>query len=281
MKNVSLRNLITWVRICTIALILVIASVFLFSFAIAKLNADFLKELGITKSDADKKITNSVLGGYLDSYGIKNAANIAIGNRGAVTQNLLPYTKKYLLSEAFKKEYALLKENNKPVQQKIQSPEEMQQETIAQYKKGVSDMEAIVKKADATLKPTFEKALADDKKQLKEAEDPKNKAYLNYAKNYPQLLKNIEEQHKNLIAVWKNKYPTNYILFVKQRLIQFLEETKDIDFAAELISKNGKKTFANKNYENKSSRWKMAFRAGKEVIFPARTFVEQWVNEIK
>jgi vacuolar-type H+-ATPase subunit E/Vma4 len=254
---------------------------FLFSFTVARLNGDFLKELGITKTAADKKITNSILAGSIDVYGVKNAVNLAIGNRNAVTQDLLVYTKKYVTTDVFKKEYALLKESNKPMQEKIKSPEEMQQETIAQYKKGVSDMEAIIKKADASLKPTFEKALAESKKQLKEAESPNNKSYVNYAKNYPQFLKNVEEDYKKLLTDWENKYPANHMLFVKQRLVQFLEETKDIDFMAALVSKNGKKVFVNKNYESKSSRWKMAFRAGKEVVMPARAFVEQWINEIK
>jgi hypothetical protein len=64
-------------------------------------------------------------------------------------------------------------------------------------------------------------------------------------------------------------------------LQQFLDETKDIDFSAELVERNGKKYFANKAYEQKSSRWKMAFRAGREVVEPARVFVKQWLTEIK
>jgi hypothetical protein len=62
---------------------------------------------------------------------------------------------------------------------------------------------------------------------------------------------------------------------------KFLEETKDIDFAASLRDKGGKKVFTNPNYESKDKQWKMAFRAGKEVIDPARIFVQKWLEEIK
>jgi hypothetical protein len=48
-----------------------------------------------------------------------------------------------------------------------------------------------------------------------------------------------------------------------------------------LFVKNGKKVFVNRAYESKNNRWKMAFRAGKEVVQPARAFVQQWLGEIK
>ncbi len=62
---------------------------------------------------------------------------------------------------------------------------------------------------------------------------------------------------------------------------KFLDEMSNIDFDAALTEKNGKQLFVNPDYERKSNRWKMAFRAGKEVIEPARIFVQQWADEIK
>jgi hypothetical protein len=68
---------------------------------------------------------------------------------------------------------------------------------------------------------------------------------------------------------------------VKKRLQEFLNTTNGIDFSAELTEKNGKKVFVNPDYERKDGRWKMAFRAGKEVVEPARNFVQKWIGEIK
>jgi hypothetical protein len=184
-------------------------------------------------------------------------------------------------TEAFKKEYAVLKENNKPVENKVQTPDEMRNETIGIYKKSIAETEANLKKADASLKPIFENVLVEAKKQLKEAEDPNNKSFANYKKNYDQLLKSSQQSYTQSLQEWEKTYPSNHMLFVKQRLVKFLEETKDIDFGAELILKNGKKIFVNPAYErNKGSYWKMAFRAGREVIEPARTFVTEWLKEI-
>jgi hypothetical protein len=68
---------------------------------------------------------------------------------------------------------------------------------------------------------------------------------------------------------------------VKKRLDEFLTITKDVDFSAVLTTKYNKQVFVNAGYERKDARWKMAFRAGKEVVDPAREFAQQWIEEIK
>lgn len=252
-----------------------------FSFTRAHRYADdFLKQLGISKADADRKISGSILGGYLDQYGASNAKHIALSNRAAVATDLLVYTKKYVGSEAFRKEYLATREQEKPALNSIQSPEDMQQGLIQQYRKSVADIEASVRSADASIKPMFEKMLVDARKQLKDAEDPNNKMIATYRKNYPQALADIETGNKRMLAEWEKKYPLDHRLFVKMRLQQFLDETDDIDFNAELVQRNGKKYFANKAYESKGNRWKMAFRAGKEVVETSRAFVQRWIEEI-
>jgi hypothetical protein len=281
MKKVSLNNLPAMRKACIITLALAIISIFLFSFAVNKLNADFLKELGINKSEADNKITRSILGGYLDISGAKNAKNIVLGNRTAVAKDLLAYVKQYVNSGAFINEYSALKESNKPAENKPKTPEEIRNETVAAYKKSVAEMEEAIKKADANTKPVFQQILEQSKKLLKDAEDPNNKSMAGYAKAYPDMVKASQESYAGQLKQWEEQYPANHMLFVKQRLDQFLEETKDVDFAAELVTQNGKKKFVNPAYEKKSNRWKMAFRAGKEVVEPARAFVHQWIAEIK
>ncbi len=253
---------------------------FLLSFTVQRINNDFLKALGISQTEADKKITNSLLGGYLDSYGLKNAKNIATGNRTAVVNDLMAYSKKYVTTPAFKKEYATLKASHKPEQYKVQTPEELFKSTIEQYKKSVVEAEGYLKKSDATSKPIFENLVVEAKKMLKNAEDPNNKEIQRYTKGYPELVRISQESYDRDLQKWEENYPANELLFIKKRLVQFLDETKDIDFAAETTVKNGKKVFVNPAYERKGNRWKMAYRAGKEVVAPARTFVEQWLAEI-
>jgi len=268
-------------RIATIMAALITASFFLFSFTVNRFAEDFLQQLGITKVSANEKITNSILGGYLDQYGLQKAKNIALGNRGAVTKDLLAYTKQYVNSAAFQKEYNLLRENNKPAPNSIQSPEEMRTGMIEQYKKSVAETEANLKKSDSSMKKIFEPILVSLRQELKNAQDPNNKMLANYKKNYPEMIKSMEASNRQRLADWEAKYPADKLVFVKERLKQFMEETSNIDFSASLIEKNGKKYFTNPAYEHKGNRWKLAFRAGKEVVEPARAFVQGWIAEIK
>ena len=281
MKKLISKKAINGFRLGLAGMLLVTLSISFFSFTVNKLTGDFLQQLGLSKANADEKIVNSLLGGYVDTYGLSNVKNIALGNRTAVTKDLLAYIKQYAGSAAFKKEYATLKEKNKPALSTVQTPEAFKKEAIEQLKKAVAEMEGYYKNADASLKPIFEKSLADGKKQLKDAEDPNNKIYLNYAKNYDQFVKGNEERNKFMLKSWEETYPDNQLLYIKKHLQNFLTNTADIDFAAETVNKNGKKIFVNPVYERKANYWKMAYRAGKEVVEPSRAFVTQWLEEIQ
>jgi hypothetical protein len=281
MKTLSTKRLAITATVYFTTVLLVFSYLLLSSFTTHKMVDDFFKQLGITKTNADEKIAGSILGGSIDIYGIKNAKNIALGNRKAVVLDLLNYTKKYVNSPAFAKQYLAMKEQYKPKESIAQTPEAMKAENIANAKKFVTDMEATVKKADPSMKSIFEKSLLDAQKNLKDAEDPNNKQYIRYAKNYEGLVKTFKENYNFQLAEWEKRYPANHLLYIKVRLQEFQGATKDIDFAAELKVKNGKKIFVNPDYERKDNRWKMAFRAGKEVVEPAREFVQKWIEEIQ
>jgi hypothetical protein len=281
MKKNTIKKHIRKGKAAIAVLTLLTGAFFFFSFTIKNFTGDFLKQLGISKADADAKIIYAILHSSFDQYGLRNAKNISMGTRAAVVKDIMQYTKTYVNSAAFLKAYNELKQKEKPEKRTMQTPEEMQKDLIAQSKKGIADIEASAQKSDASMKPIFEKMALEAKKRLKEAEDPNNKMIANYRENYPQALKDMESINVHLLAKWEAEYPTNHLQFVKMRMQQFLDETKNIDFSAELIEKNGKKYFANKAYESKGNRWKMAFRAGKDAVETARTFTQQWMTEIQ
>lgn len=282
MKKLLFKKVKMFLRVCSVFCLLTIMSLFIYAFTFSRFNDDFLKELGIVKTEADKKICGSMLGGSIDVYGVRHIKNIAVGNRSAVVKDLLVYVKKYVISGGFVAEYAAMKENNKPeALQKAELPEVMRANMIRQAKDFVQHSEELVKKSTPETRAMFEEALKGAKQNLKDAEDPENKYIKAYTKNHEVLQQSIEQSNASMLKDWEARYPSNHLLFVKIRLQQFLDETDDIDFNAALTEKNGKKLFTNPTYERKSNRWKMAFRAGKEVIEPARAFVQHWINEIK
>lgn len=283
MKKTLTEKMIMRLRLCIAGLLLVILGLFLFSFTIQqRMQEDFLKQLGLTKSQADERISQGLLGGYLNHYGIKNLKNIMLDNRGQVVQDLAAYAKQYTGTDAFKKAYAALKEANKPAPvQKVETPEEMRVSTIKMAKEYLQQTEESIKKAAPDMKKLYEQALDAAKKNLKDAEDPNNKMLKNYTQNYEGLKKAMEESYDNQLREWEKKYPTNHLLYVKEKLQAYLDATEDIDFNAELTERKGIKYFVNQGYERKGNRWKLAFRAGKDAVETGRNFARQWIAEIK
>jgi hypothetical protein len=281
MKQINSHGIISSFTKIIIAVLLLISVFALNSFITHRVGEEFLKQLGISKSSANEKIYNSIIGGYFDSYGVKNAKNILAGNRGKVANDLLVYTKLYVNSEAFKKEYEAMRQTRKPKAEIIKTVEDIKKENISTFKKMVAETETNLKTASKEMKPIFENVLVEGRKALADAESPDNKFYSSYSQSYPQMVKDADARYQGQLNEWEEKYPANQLQFVKKRLEEFLTITSDIDFTAALITKYNKQVFVNAGYERKDARWKMAYRAGKEVVDPARQFARQWIEEIK
>ena len=143
------------------------------SFTTAKLVEDFMQQLGITQAQLNKNISNTILGGSLNYYGAKNLKTLAFKDRAGIATEVCKYTKDYVQSDAFQKDYAQMRESNKPREgNKILTPEEMRADMVSRLKESITKTEASLKTANAQMKPIFEDLLKQTKKQLKEAEDP-------------------------------------------------------------------------------------------------------------
>jgi hypothetical protein len=269
-------------RITALLLLAAFMGMLLVSFTTRKMYEDMLGKLGLTKEDANTRISQSLLNGYLNYYGIRNLHSIATGDRAAIVKDLTAYAKQYAGSEAFKKDYEQLRERNKPqAPQKMQTAEEMRAEMIGIAANNIKKFEADLKTANAQMKPINEQMLAESRKMLKEYEDPNNEMIRTYAQNYKESERIQQEAYQNVLKGWEAKYPVNQLYFVKTRLQEFLTATEGIDFNAALIERNGKKYFTDQKYEYKGSRWKMGYRAGKDAVETARAFAEQWLTEMK
>src|SRR5687768_12863825 len=134
MKQHSLRR--SSIHIFLLTLILAILGASLISFRTGQIYGDFLKQLGITKQEANEKISSSFLAGGLDHYGIRNLKSILTNDRAAVVKDLASYAKQYAGSAEYVKQYMALKESNKPQPYKLETPDEMRNNMILQAKEG-------------------------------------------------------------------------------------------------------------------------------------------------
>lgn len=281
MKQQSMNTLVSWIRICITGLILCIFSLVLFSFVATKRMGDEIwKQLGLNKQTGTEGIYRSFTGGYLYYYDARNAKNIASGNRLAIAKDLLDYTRQYVNSDAFKKEYEQERKNampEAPVAKTMRTKKEIQQEEIAKTEKSIRDMEKSMKEFDADMRKNMQPVLDMFKKTLKEYQDPNHQYFEALVMNQQYEKEGDIRSYEERLKRWKENYPSDFTPVLKLRLQKFLDLTKDVDFNAELKTVHSLKKFVNPAYERKPTEWKQAYRAGKDVTEYARSFAEKWM----
>ncbi len=270
-------------RIAATALMLVMSCIVFMSYTTKKITDDVWKLLGTTEKDGKLSIAQSFRQGNLFAYGVKNAKNIALGNRATVVTNLLDYTKKYLTTPAFIKEYESYRENMKPQPpEPMKTKESIREKFIKDAEQGIKNIEKILPSiADAKNKKTLTDQIEIQKKQIEDYKSPNSKMIEMSWQGEQNNFKWRNDEYLKSVKQWEVDFPEKSSQLIRLRLTQFLEITKAIDYNAALTERNGKKFFTNPKYEAMSLQWKMAFRAGKEVTETARTFAQQWLTELK
>lgn len=265
--------------------VLLLSTSFLFSSYKAHRAADDIwKALGLSQQAGTDGIKNSFLNGYLYYYGARKAKNIALNDRKAIAQDLLIYTKQYISSPAFKKQYEDIRKSAQPQEPtpiKQRTIEEIQKEEIAKTEKSIKDMEKTLKEVSADIAKSLRPVLDMQKQNLKDYQNPKNQLFsiIQQGEKYQQ--EDQERRYKENTELWKKNYPENINQFIAGKLQKMLDATKGIDYNAALVEKYNKKRFVNPAYEGKNTEWKQGFRAGKDVTETARAFAQQWLSELK
>lgn len=285
MEQKCLRATLIRVRVLAVACLLTILSILLFSFkAQQKVADDVWKMIGMTKKAGEEGIYNSFLYGYLSYYGAGNIKKIAMGDRAQVAKDLLAYTKQYVNSESFRKAYAsyrLAGMPQEPTLKTVRTKEQVQKDEIAKTEKILKETEENMKQLSADLKKSLEGVVILYKNQLKEYQNVNNPIFESIIQGEKYDNESAVKNYESNMARWKKDLPEDPTEIIRQRLQKMLDLTKDVDYNAELVEKYGKKRFVKPEYERKGTEWKQAFRAGKEVTEISRTFVEQWLKEMK
>jgi len=238
-------------------------------------------QLGITEKTGIENIRQSFLEGYLYSYGASAAKKIATGDRVAVAQDVLNYSKAYVNTPEFIKAYEQSRRSNMPVKPQPQkTKEQIQQERIAELDKSISEGEKSMKSLPKDLIEPFKEVQQMLMDQKKDYENPDSEMLALMVEGEKYTHKNAMDQYESQMSQWQKDFPADHRSMLKARLEKFLQLTADVDFNATLKEINHTKKFVNPVYENKPDEWKMAYRAGKPVVDAARTFARQWLTEL-
>jgi hypothetical protein len=237
---------------------------------------DVLSDLKISKKDAASETVQSLAGGQVNTWRVRSVFKAASpATRAALVEQTLIWTKAYVSSPQFAKDYAAYREQAKPqppertqtVDEELAERRKEREEQLAEAKKNVAEMPAEYRK----IAEEGYKAAAASMKQMDTPEFRKMER-----DGIVMQRKQEDENHEEALARWEEEYPADPKELVKARLEQFLEATEDVDFDAKL---NGRK-FASAQYERKPQEWKLAYRAGKEPVEKARAFAEAWLKEL-
>jgi hypothetical protein len=241
---------------------------------------DVLSLLGITPQAA-KQAVNSVINAGVYNPGLPAGAFklMPAAARAEAVAAGVAWLKTYIASAEFKQKYAEIREAHKPGAPEFEgTPEEEIKRADDEQKQAAEES----KKALSALP-------ADQRAQIEEAMKAAQTAAARM--NTPEMRKmrldaikadraNRTRQFEQETATWKRDYPESAAPIIAKRLREFLAASANVDFAAKLISKNGKMIFENPTYEQKPGQWKMCFRAGKEATAAARAAAQAWLTEL-
>jgi hypothetical protein len=237
---------------------------------------DVLSDLKISKKDAASETVQSLAGGHVNTWRVRSVFKAASpAMRTALVEQTLTWTKAYVNSPQFAKDYAAYREQAKP-----QPPEHTQtvDEELAQNKKERDEQLAEAKKNAAEMPAEYKKIAEEGYKAaaaaMKQMDTPEFRKM--ERDGIVMQRKQEQENYEEQVARWEEQYPADPKELVKARLEQFLDTTEDVDFDAKL---NGRR-FADSRYERKPQEWKLAYRAGKEPVEKARAFAESWLKEL-
>jgi hypothetical protein len=88
-------------------------------------------------------------------------------------------------------------------------------------------------------------------------------------------------QRDEAMKALEKTYPADPRVLIAMRLRRYLDVTRDVDYAAQLVDKDKKKVFADATLEARPAEWKMSFRAGKPATDAARAFAQKWLNDLQ
>ena len=241
-----------------------------------------LTTLGIKETDARQQMVWALSDGHVPWYGAAKVFKAAdAATRAKLVQSAMAWAKACVQSASFKADYDKQREADKPapLQPKGSVEEEMAKQR-AERRKGVEDMKKNLEQTTPEMRKSMEATFKQIEDQNSKMEaDPRMTAMIRQSMEMQRV--NEEKAYQERIKAHEKRFPADPKILIVQRLQQFLEVTKDVDFNAKLVPSGKKMKFQDPRCEGKSENWKLCFRAGKEAVEAARAFATSWLKEIQ
>ncbi len=243
---------------------------------------DVIRRIGITDHQAKESIFSSFSGMYLSIPNIAALKRVAHGDRAEIVAQIGDYAKRYSKSPEFLKAYMDIRNGRKPDQpEKPRSNAEDERRGKEEMEKNIAQMEKNLKSMPAETQKMMQGVITQMRQQMEERKKSKKADEDKRADEARKMAYDAQMQkYDQDLAKWNKDYPESPSPMVRRWLKEFLVVSGDVDFSAKLQDDGGRKTFTNREYEQKSDQWKMCFRAGKETIEAGRAYTKQWLREL-
>ena len=207
-------------RIGGLVTAMVIAIAVIFSYGFKEKTDDLWKQLGIQQQEANTSIKESFLRGFLKYYDARNIKNIASGDKKAVTQDLLNYTKQFINTQfkaAYEKERIDFKPRE-PQLRPLRTKEQIQKDEVNKLEANIKKMESDMKTMNDDMKKIFEPGIEQNKKMLAEYKKPGYELFEMMAQGEKSEQERQVSNYKNDLKSWEERYPEDYRIVIKTRL---------------------------------------------------------------
>jgi len=239
------------------------------------------ERLGINAATAGRDSIDAVITG--SGFGLIGPIIVPfkalpVADRADVVRALALCLQAYYQSDEFKSDYAKIREQRKPQPPSYQrTPEQEVDDANADTRKQMAEARKnLLPLLPEASRAEVEQSYADNEKSL---DDPVMHQYRVNAVESERT--QHQADYEKSIQTWQRTYPEDPKPVILQRLHEFIALADSVDFDAELVVKDGKKHFANPEYESKSTDWKWAFRAGRDNVRAAREVAASWLAELQ
>lgn len=242
---------------------------------------DHLATLGISEGRAKEAVFDSFMSDAISLAG-KPAAFIGLPPtaRATMVTFALNLARTFAESDDFKRRYADHREANGP----DPLPEEQTADAIFKkqregFENQVTEMRKLFDQITPEQRATLEAGWTDMRAQLDEMEKGERRKQIEGL-----LREQRAEQSRGraeAMTEFEKVFPADSRTLIAKRLRHFLDVTADVNFAAQLVSKDKKMVFSDATLEAKPAEWKMCFRAGKPATDAARGFAQKWLGDLQ
>jgi hypothetical protein len=239
-----------------------------------------LASLGIEEADARRDIVYALEQGYVNYFPARNAFKAAApAARATLVKTAMAWAQAYTQTPAFKAAYEKARAEAAPKAPTLRNVDQELAKQKAERRKGIEDAKANLSKMPAEMRDQMAKTIKEMEAQNARMEaDPQMAAMMRQGVE----MQNTEDKrrYQNDVAAHAERYPADPAVLIAKRLRRFLEVSKDVDYTAKLVARDGRQHFVNPQYEAKPSEWKLCFRAGREPVDAARAAAQAWLTAL-